>query len=186
MLKNILKSSIPFALIATTGAIADNNGSYAGASLTKVDYTTNYSPDKINLTALSVILGHKFNDNFSLESRIGTGLTSGDADRVYVYGETFNSEGLEVDLDYVINIFAKATFFADKAVSPYVMAGYTKGELTASVAGYSESDNESGLSFAAGLEHCGTSWCGALEYVKFLDEDTFEISGLSLTATYHY
>ena len=88
-------------------------------------------------------------------------------------------------MDHLYGGYVKLGAPIGETIRPYVIGGYTevKGKVSGSVAGVSFSDTETfeDESYGAGLDFNITDTVGAnLEYMRYVDTDEEEISGISV------
>jgi len=169
---NVVRSITCGALLAVSGTVfADDI--YYGANVAFIDYSEEGIATDASVTALYGRIGTSFNENFSAEARIGFGLTD---DTVNLFGE---------DVDLEINNFFGAYLKGGVQVSevfyPYAIIGYTRGEVEASVLGFSISESESDVSFGLGADLSIIDGVTVnLEYMSYFDKDGADLSGFSL------
>ncbi|GGF63481.1 porin family protein [Alteromonas lipolytica] len=145
---------------------------YAGASAVYVDYSE--GDIDMDLGAILGRVGTQLTDYVALEARLGTGVSD---DSLY---------GVELELNYMYGLYAKAGF-ENNGFYPYVVLGYTKGELEASYGGYHENASDSDLSYGAGIDYAFTDRVsGNIEYMSYLDKDGYELNGFSAGFTYKF
>ena len=142
--------------------------SYGGVSILAIDYEETGFSEEAELTAVYGRMGGFFNENFSGEVRVGAGI--GD-DTIY---------GADLSLESMFGAYLRGGVQAG-VFYPYVIIGYTRGELEASIPGYSISDSESDTSFGFGVDiSFGEKIKGNVEYMDYLDKDGVEIGGFSV------
>lgn len=152
-------------------ALADKN--YFGGSVSFVDYSETGIGDDASLTMLTGRLGTKFNENFSGEMRIGLGVAD---DTVNILGTD-----VEVELDNMFGAYVRGGLQAADSFYPYVALGYTRGELSASVPGFSISESESDISFGFGADvDINKKLTLNIEYMNYYDKDGAELDGFGL------
>lgn len=167
-----IKSIACGALLATSGSLLADQV-YYGANVAFFDYSENGLTDEPSLTAVYGRLGTSFNDYFSAEARIGFGLTD---DRVSVFGND-----VDVDLNNLFGAYLKGGAQVTEMFYPYAVIGYTRGEIEASVLGFSISESESDLSFGLGADvTVSEGMTFNLEYMNYYDKDGVELSGFSV------
>ena len=163
-------------LCLSASASADNSYYFGGNfSLLKADY--DIIGDDASLTAIYGRFGAQLNENISIETRLGFGV--GDDDVQYL-GVDINTE-----LDSVFGVYARAGAPVSESFYPYVIAGFTRGEATASIEGFiSESESQTDMSYGVGAD-IGSSdtFLVNVEYMNWFDKDGTEISGFSLGFT---
>ncbi|HTN32431.1 MAG TPA: porin family protein [Marinobacter sp.] len=171
MYKNSLITILGLACFSSSVALADQN--YVGASFAFVDYSEEGIRDDASLTMIAGRLGAKFNKNLSGEIRVGFGV--GD-DSVNVLGTD-----VDVELNTMFGAYVRGGVEVAKSFYPYVVLGYTRGEITLSVPGYSRSDSESDVSFGLGADvDINDKLTFNVEYMNYFDKDGAEIDGFSL------
>jgi len=151
---------------------ASKGEKYFGIQYSQLNHNNEDFPEEAKPTALIGRYGYFFNDNFSVESRLGFGL-----------GDDTLDFGVDVDIevDNIYGIYGLYHFRNDD-VSFYGVLGLSKGELTSKGPSISESDNESGLSYGIGVDIKSFN----IEYMMYLDEDTFETSAIAIGYVYEF
>ena len=158
-------------LVASATVFADDV--YYGANVAFIDYSEEGIATDASVTALYGRVGTSFNENFSAEARIGFGLTD---DRVSVLGND-----VDVDLNNLFGAYLKGGAQVTEMFYPYAVIGYTRGEIEASVLGFSISESESDLSFGVGADvTVSEGMTFNLEYMNYYDKDGVELSGFSV------
>lgn len=166
---SITLAAVVFAVSPTVSA-EDN---YFGGNLAFIEYSEDGVSDDASLTALYGRVGTHFNENFSGEIRAGMGV--GD-DSVDVLG--FD---VDVELEHFFGAYLRGGFQAGPALYPYAILGYTRGEVKASVGGFSDTLTESDMSYGVGADFSiNDSTIVNLEYLSYLDKDEAEISGFTI------
>jgi len=151
---------------------ASRGETYVGIQYSQLNYDDEDFPEEAEPTALIGRYGYFFNDNFSVESRLGFGL-----------GDDTLDFGGDVDIE-VEKIYGMYGLYhlRNNDVSFYGVLGLSKGELTSKGFGISESDDESGLSYGIGVDIKSFS----IEYMMYLDEDMFETSAIAMGYVYEF
>ena len=116
---------------------------YGGVTLSMINYEEEGFPS-VNPTALGIKLGSKFHPNLAAEVRLGIGASS---DSV-----TFEGLPVDIEVDNYVGAYLKGLVPLSPVVSVYGLVGYTRGEITASVLGFSASDSDSDVSIGLGIE----------------------------------
>lgn len=176
----MLRSLLALLLLAPLAAFAA--GPYAGISLTQVAYDEDgFSTAKP--IAATFKLGAGLSPNLAIEGRLGTGLTDDEASGC-VAGVGCGSP--EIEVDYYYGVYLKG-MLPTGTVSPYALIGYTKGELTASLGGFSLSADDSDVSFGLGIDVPISRTAGLnVEYAQLIDGEGFEVTALSAGVTWRY
>ena len=150
-----------------------------GQSYMGIQYALgNYSEEGISQEAdPSVLIGRYGTyllDNFAIEGRVGIGIAN----------DTLVFSGLEVDVDvdYIVGVYALGHMNIAKGSSVYGLIGFTQAEITASTFGVSVTDDDSGVSFGVGAD------IGAfnIEYIQYLNESEYEYSAISFGFTSNF
>lgn len=150
---------------------------YVGGSFAAIEYSEDGINDDADLTALYGRVGTKFNDYLSAEIRAGFGV--GDDD-VNVLG--FD---VDVELENLYGVYLRGGLPTGSIAYPYVIAGYTRGEVEASVSGFSNSESESDVSYGIGIDIAVSDRVNLnVEYINYLDKSETEVSGLSVGAVW--
>ncbi len=151
----------------------------AGQSYMGIQYALgNYSEEGISQEADPSVLvgryGTYLQNNFSIEGRLGIGIA----------GDTLVFSGIEVDVevDYMVGIYALGHMNIAKGSSVYGLIGFTQAELTASAFGLSATNDDSGVSFGVGANIGSFN----IEYIQYLDESEYEFSALSFGYITHF
>lgn len=167
-------SSITLAAVfAATTSIANAGDNYFGGNLASIEYSEDGVSDEASLTAIYGRIGTHFNENFSGEIRAGFGV--GD-DTVDVFG--FD---VDVEFENFFGAYVRGGFQAAPAFYPYAVLGYTRGEVKASVSGFSDTATESDMSYGIGADFSiNDNMMINFEYLNYLDKDEAEISGFTI------
>jgi opacity protein-like surface antigen len=171
-MKTAIKLLALAASVSAAMLVHADEGMYAGVQITQVGYKEDGFPTA-NPMALAFKLGKQFTPNFALEGRIGIGVAD---DEVDVGGIPVS---LEVDNYY--GVYGKAMLPLSPTASVYGLLGFTRGKLTFSANGFSQSDSDSDLSFGLGAEFtiAPTAFV-SVEWARLLKGDGYKINGISL------
>ncbi len=174
MFKKIAIAAIGLSTSSVLCGATQAETGYFGGNLAFVDYSEEGINDDASLVAIFGRLGKNFNENFSGEIRAGIGI--GD-DSVDVFGTD-----VDVELDSMFGAYVRGGIHAAESFFPYVVLGYTRGEVTASVSGFgSESESESDVSFGLGADvNVSEMFKINVEYMNYFDKDGAEIDGFSI------
>ena len=168
-----MKKTLIALAIAITSPIALAGG-YVGGNYSTLDYSEDGLGKDLSIGAVSAVGGYQLNDYVAVEARVGVGVS----DDSYL--------GATLELDNYYGAYLKfgapiGNFY------PYAMVGMTEGEVTASVTGFSLSQSESDVSYAAGIGYYINENINLhLEYARFLDKDAISIEGFTLGINYHF
>ncbi|WP_051252482.1 porin family protein [Ferrimonas kyonanensis] len=129
----------------------------------------------VDIGALSGRLGYEFNRNVAVEARLGMGVSD----------DTLM--GVDIELNYYYGVYLRGQMPMDSGFTPYVIAGYTKGELEASNDFDKAKEDENDFSYGIGVDFAATDNLDVgLEYMMYLDKKDVEVSGFSLGVTYRF
>ena len=167
-------------LMASTSAVAQTAGeTYLGGQISQIAYDEDgFSEAKP--TAIVGRLGYFLTDRFALETRLGFGLAD---DTIDAYG--FD---IDVEVDSLIGFYGLGNLPLGNVFSVYALAGVTRGELTAEVDGISSaSGDDSGFSYGGGVQaRFNESVSAHIEYMSYLDESDYSVTGLSVGLNVHF
>lgn len=182
MKKLIVKLAIAGLTFCPTFVAAQEqvNGAYVGANYTFVTYDEEFLGDA-DLGALSGKVGARINPYISAELRAGVGVADETA--------TDGNVSVTLELDYLVGGYVLFGLPNKTPIYPYIALGYTKGELTLSATdpggsfSISESDSDLSYGLGANLAISDNVQLNA-EYMKYIDKDDYEVSGISIGASY--
>ena len=87
---------------------------------------------------------------------------------------------VDIELDSMFGAYVRGGLQAADSFYPYVALGYTRGEVTASVPGFSTSESESDISFGFGADvDINKKLTLNIEYMNYFDKDGTEVDGFS-------
>ena len=145
-------------------------GWYGGVSYSQLDYS---EPGlDLDFSTIGGLVGYKLSSSFAIEVRGAKGQTD---DSIY---------GIGVQLVKTMSVLGRFSLPNETNVTPYVIAGFSKGWLSAD-GGFKtdESDYSYGIGAAFSLTD---QFAISAEYMSLLDKDDVEVSALSLIATYDF
>lgn len=169
-------SAIFLAGLMSAPAFADTVGTnYAGLQFAQATYDES-GVDDLNPTALIGRLGHYFHENFSLEGRLGFGLSD----------DSLSGNGLTADfeIDSLFGFYGVGHLPINEVASVYALAGFTQGEASITVSdgtnSASESDDDSGFSYGLGAAfNVSPNAALTVEYISYLDKSDYQLTALS-------
>lgn len=127
----------------------------------------------VSATALVGAVGVKFNENIAGEIRAGFGITE---DTIKVYGYDF-----DVGLESMFGAYILAGLPLNDSFNPYIIAGCTRGEVSASGLGDKYTEAESDFSFGVGSDFSfGDEVNLRLEYINYFDKDGGQYDAFSV------
>ncbi|TQV73661.1 porin family protein [Aliikangiella marina] len=164
-----MKLKLAALVVAATMSSSVLADSYFGVNY--VDAKVDFGFADASPSAVMMKYGSYMGENFSLEGRLAFGLSD---------DTTF---GVDIEVDQMLGLYGVYNFQPDGDFNPYVMIGYTDGEISADGVSGSESD----FSFGLGADIAvGETSAINLEYATFLDKDGVEISGISAGFTWNF
>ena len=166
------------AMALSTPALAEPKP-YLGAGGALMNVSFDGIDDDADIAAFYGRAGMEFVDNISGELRAGYGLTE---DEVDVFGGS-----VDIELDYFVGAYLRGSLPIHETVKPYAIIGLTKGQLTASANGSSDSGSENDFSFGFGVDIAIDERSSfGIEYMNYLDKDGTEITALGGSITAHF
>jgi opacity protein-like surface antigen len=184
--KKIMISVISTASLMSSNVLAGQPGVvYGGIQYASLDATISVDgttiPEDFSPTALIGRVGSNINQNFSIEGRLGLGLS----DDTITATDGVDTASLSVELDTLIGVYGIGHIMLNETSSVYGLIGFSKldGTITASLTNFgsaSISEDESGLSYGIGADiGVGNNVALNLEYVQYLNKSDFDVSALA-------
>ena len=162
------KSLLAVTLLTSASSIALAD-SYVG-----VDYSFIEAED-VDLEAIAFKAGYQLNEWASIEARVGFGV--GDDHINGVKAEINNFYGAY----FVAGLPNETIFF------PYVIGGYTRGEVEASFMGFSEKADDSDFSFGFGTRmEINERLSANLEFMRYMETSDIEFDGINLGVIFKF
>jgi opacity protein-like surface antigen len=177
-----ITKTIPLALVLAgfvTPTLAMNEGdAYVGGGLGMVNYDAD-GLEEAEPTVLLGRLGYFVVDNIAIEGRLGFGMSDDDI--------TVLGTDVSFDVDQVAGVYGVGHLPIADAFSLYGLAGFTYAEGSASLAGISIDDDDTGFSYGLGGQYAVSDDVSAfIEWAQYLDESTYEVTGVTLGATFNF
>ncbi len=176
-MNKIIFSTI-FSIVVFSSGIAASSENYMGVDFTIVKYEeTGYSD--VNPKVLRLRAGHNFTPNFSLEGHIGFGIAD---DSTSIMG--FKAD---MEIDYLYGLYVRGNVPLSDQFKMYGIAGYTNINATASLLGFSYSDDEEDFSYGVGIEIFSDKKVSCnLEYMQLTEKSDNEFSSISIGAKINF
>ena len=108
---------------------------------------------------------------FGLEVRGSSGLADDDI------------QGYEFSIDKMISVFGRLSLQNDTNITPYILGGYTKVWVDTDLGSGTDSDLSYGVGAALGLTD---DLSVAVEYVVYIDKNSYDFSGPGITLAYKF
>ncbi|HKK57348.1 porin family protein [Marinobacter sp.] len=178
---NRIPAFIAIATLGTLSATAaadmykSGGGSlYAGGNYTFVNIDV--GSDDADLGTLSAKVGGYVTPYFGLEARAGFGVADEDV-----------GPGSDLSVNSFFGGYATINVVNESPVTPYGIIGFTRYELELDGPGASIKEDETDLSFGAGVNVAITEeLSGNVEYMRYVDTDDATADGIGLGLTFHF
>jgi opacity protein-like surface antigen len=175
-MKKLLTLAIATITTAPLSTYANNDiqGLIIGAGYQKGIYKEE-DFDSASPSQIQFKIGKEITDNFVLRFDYYVGLSD---DSIEVFGDT-----VEIEVDSAWSVLAQPKLPLNDQASVYGLVGFSSGKLTVSVPeyDYSASDDDSGVSFGAGIEFNIDQGVGLYaEYVSYLRDEDYDYFGFNL------
>lgn len=167
--RNLFKATI-VSLVMLGAGMAQAQELYIGGNLALLDAGS--GGEDVSLDTAYGRFGAFFNENFSLEGRLGIGVRD---DSINVFG--FERD---VSLEYLFSVMGRAGFELSDVVYPYFALGYSQAEVD--VEGFN-TDSESDVSYGLGADFSITDTLSInVEYTNYIDKNDVELDGFTVGA----
>jgi opacity protein-like surface antigen len=167
-IKEILLASIVISTVFLNYAYADEHmykESYIGLGFSPMNSSVPNYGSSLNLSSLSIILGTKINENFSVETRMASGVSSDNS----------------LKLKNLYGAYLKAGIPVSETIYPYAILGYSKASVKSSSSS-TTIKNESDASMGLGVDiKLNKSINVQMEYTNYIKDNGFKIGGLGLS-----
>jgi len=175
MINKKMTTCVAAVALVTNSAFAAQPGStYGGIQFATFKYTEDGIDPEYNPTGLIGRFGKNINESFSIEGRLGIGL-SDDTNQIFGIDAT-------LELDTLIGVYGLGHVMVNESSSVYGLIGFTQAEATVSAPGFiSSSDDESGLSLGIGADiGTGNNVAFNIEFIQYLSKSDFDLNAISL------
>lgn len=178
-MKKILGAIIVILVCSSINADANEGSKYFGVNITRGEYSEDGISEDFNPVAVIGKLGYCVHKNFAVEGRLGIGLMDDDKD--------INGYDVSLELDSLIGVYGKGFLDVNEKIQIYGLIGLTRAEGTVEASGYSESDDDTGLSFGIGIDFdlSNKTYIG-LEYMSYLSKSDFDLSAIAIGVTKYF
>lgn len=175
-MKQLVTSLFVAGTMAATPALSfadDTHGKrYAAVDIGFYNIENDNADFDLELTHVSGRVGGFLNDNLALEARLGTGIT--DDKKEGIVNDT------EVSLRYLVGAYLRAGAKIGNKLFPYVLLGFTRGDIETETGSSSDNNAETDTSYGAGVDLNLSGLTVALEYANLIDKDDTSYSGFSI------
>lgn len=179
MFKKITTTAIAVAaLTCGSQAMAEH---YVGGNISAMKMDNG---DSFKMAGLYGRLGSEFNEFFSGEIRLGTGI---EKDSAFIVDEKNVIHEGKIEIDYFYGAYLRGTIPVTDYIYPYATLGFTNLQLEFKSPTLREQDSSSDISYGLGVDiRLSTNSDFNLEYMNYYDKDDIEIDGFSLGFTYRF
>lgn len=173
-------------LLGTGTGLAGTEGEYyIGLQYAEGAYEEDGISETFNPTMLVGRFGKFFTPNFSVEGRLGFDL---DDDTQSL--PEFGNRDFTLELERLYGIYGTGHFNFTDSFSIYGVLGFSEVRGTASIPsfpGLESTEDNSSVSFGIGADlGIGSNWALNVEYMRYLDDDDYELDAANLGATYSF
>lgn len=180
-----------------------DSGFYTGGGLAYYDIEPAGAESGVDTSAIFARGGYAFNNTFSVEAELATGIDDGEFD-FNVDEDEFNLDDNEdtdlndviaasgdIGLNYLVGVYGKANLPLTERVNAFARAGYAYVDLDASITtpggnSLNVEDSADGPSVGAGLEYdIDGNWYLRGDYAYYNLEDT-DTNGAMLSVGYKF
>jgi hypothetical protein len=137
-------------------------------------------------TALIGRFGHYLSESFSLEGRLGFGIS----DDTINFSGPGGSIDVEVELDTLFGVYGVGRHAVNNNSSVYALIGLSRGEASITITGTfpdSGSETETDLSYGVGADIGINNAAGInLEYISYISKNDVDISALNFGLVFKF
>ena len=179
----VLTSSI---FLGTGTGVAGTEGEYyIGLHYAEGDYEEDGISETFNPTMLVGRFGQFITPYFSIEGRLGFGQ---DDDTRNL--REFGNHDFTLELERLYGIYGTGHLNVTESSSIYVVLGFSEVKGTTGIPsfpGIESTDENSSVSFGLGADiGIGGSWALNIEYIRYLDDDEFQLDVTNIGATFSF
>ena len=178
---NKILACVLASIALTSNAFAGEAGkTYGGVQYATFKYTEDGIDPEFSPTGLIGRFGKNINDSFSIEGRLGIGLSD----------DTRNILGIDgtLEIDNLYGVYGVGHVSVSDRSSVYGLICYTRAEATVSAPGFdSSSKSETSISYGRGAKF-GFSKSASLnvEYIQYLSKSDFDLNAILVGATFEF
>ena len=172
-------------LVTGTGVAGTEGEYYIGLHYAEGDYDEDGISETFNPTMLIGRFGRFITPNFSIEGRLGF-----DQDDDTQNLPEFGNRDFTLELERLYGIYGTGHLNITESSSIYAVLGFSEVKGTTSIPsipGLESTEENSSVSYGIGADiGIGGSWALNLEYIRYLDDDEFELDVTNIGATYSF
>jgi hypothetical protein len=168
--------ALSFCLVSSGAAAEEKAGNYVSFNLADMNYSEAYQGNTIDMSCYMgmVTVGHNFGDFFSIETRVGTGIT--EADETIIDGNDLYPVTLV--LDNLVGIYGHAFYQFRNGLKIYGVIGYTDMTATLDIGPLTFEESSGGASLGYGLSYLVANDISVtVDYMLYISESNYDISG---------
>lgn len=179
----VLASSL--LLVTGTGVAGTEGEYYFGLQYAEGDYEEDGISETFNPTLLVGRFGRFFTPNFSIEGRLGF-----DQDDDTQNLSEFGNRDATLELERLYGLYGTGHINITESSSIYGVLGFSEVKGTTSIPsipGLESTEENSSVSYGIGADiGIGSSWALNIEYIRYLDDDDFDLDAASIGATFSF
>jgi opacity protein-like surface antigen len=172
-------------LVTRTGVAGTEGENYFGLQYADGDYEEDGISETFNPTLLVGRYGRFLTPNFSVEGRLGFDLD----DDTQNLPELGNRDAT-LELERLFGLYGTGHFNIAKSFSIYGVLGVSnvKGTVSVpSISGLESTEDNTSVSYGIGADiGIGSSWALNIEYIRYLDDDDFELDMANVGASFSF
>lgn len=172
-------------LVTGTGVAGTEGQYYIGLNYAEGDYEEDGISETFNPTMLVGRFGRFITPNFSIEGRLGF-----DQDDDTQSLPEFGNRDFALELDSLYGIYGTGHFNLTESSSIYAVLGFSRVKGTASIPsipGLESTEKNSSVSYGIGTDiGIGSNWALNVEFIRYLDDDEFDLDATNIGATFRF
>jgi len=172
-------------LVTGTGVAGTEGEYYFGLQYAEGDYEEDGISETFNPTLLVGRFGRFITPNFSIEGRLGF-----DQDDDTQNLSEFGNRDVTLELDKLYGLYGTGHINITKSSSIYGVLGFSKVEGIAyipSIPGLESEEDISSVSYGIGADiGIGSSWALNIEYIRYLEDDDYNLDAANIGATFSF
>jgi len=172
-------------LVTGTGVAGTEGEYYFGLQYAEGDYEEDGISETFNPTLLVGRFGRFLTPNFSIEGRLGF-----DQDDDTQNLPELGNRDATLELERLYGLYGTGHINITESSSIYGVLGFSEVKGTASIPsipGLESTEENSSVSYGIGADiGIGSSWALNIEYIRYLDDDDFDLDVTNVGATFRF
>lgn len=172
---------------AETVTASPGNEMYVGLQYGVGQYSESNVSEDFDTSALMGRFGYNINSNFSIEGRLGTSLED---DTQFLPERCVCGSDVTLEVDSIMGIYGRGRYELSEMFSLYGLLGASQVKATVSLSEFPDADNtssESSVSYGLGVDIAfSKQWAFNVEYIRYLDQDNFDLDIASAGVTFGF